>query len=69
VPTWAPAFARDLSKSNWWRSSRRKGHCDNVSQHTEMESVGRVGTFGCTYHTARLLYSATYVQTPTPVKK
>jgi hypothetical protein len=68
VPTWAPAFARDLSRSNWWRSSRRKGHCDNVSQHTEMESVGNVGTFGCTYHTARLLYSATFVQTPTPVK-
>jgi hypothetical protein len=69
VPTWAPAFARDLSKSNWWRSSRRKGKCDNVSQHTEIQSVGNVATFGCTYHTARLLYSATYVQTPTPVKK
>ena len=69
VPTWAPAFARDLSKSNWWRSSRGKGHCDNVSQHTELQSTGNVRTFGCTYHTARLLYSATYVQTPTPVKK
>jgi hypothetical protein len=68
VPTWAPAFARDLSKSNWWRSSRSKGHCDNVSQHSEMETLAAVRTFGCTYHTARLLYSATFVQTPTPVK-
>jgi len=68
VPTWAPAFARDLSKSNWWRSSRRKGRCDNVSQHTEMGMLRSVRTFGCTYHTARLLYSATFVQDPTPVK-
>jgi hypothetical protein len=69
VPTWAPAFARDLSKSNWWRSSRRKGHCDNVSNHSEIQSTRTVKTFGCTYHTARLLYSATYVQDPTPVKQ
>jgi hypothetical protein len=69
VPTWAPAFARDLSKSNWWRSSRRKGHCDNVSNHSEIETTRTAKTFGCTYHTARLLYSATYVQDPTPVKQ
>ena len=69
VPTWAPAFARDLSRNNWWRSSRRKGHCDNVSGHAEMGTLNGVDTFGCTYHTARLLYSATFVQTPTPVKK
>jgi hypothetical protein len=69
VPTWAPAFARDLSKSNWWRSSRRKGRCDNVSAHSELSGKpGSVKTFGCTYHTARLLYSATFVQDPTPVK-
>jgi hypothetical protein len=68
VPTWAPAFARDLSKSNWWRSSRRKGRCDNVSQHTEMVTLRAVRVFGCTYRTARLLYSATFVQDPTPVK-
>jgi hypothetical protein len=68
VPTWAPAFARDLPKSNWWRSSRKKGSCDKVGQHSELETVGTVKTFGCTYHTARLLYSATYVQDPTPVK-
>jgi hypothetical protein len=69
VPTWAPAFARDLSKTNWWRSSRRKGHCDNVGQHTEFTTLRSTKTFGCTYHTARLLYSATYVPDPQPVKK
>jgi len=68
IPTWAPAFARDLSKSNWWRSSRRKGSCDKVGQHPELERTGTVRRFGCTYHTARLLYSATFVQDPTPVR-
>jgi hypothetical protein len=69
IPTWAPAFARDLSKSNWWRSSRRKGSCDKVGQHSELVTLGSVKTFGCTYHTARLLYSATYVPDPQPPKK
>jgi hypothetical protein len=68
VPTWAPAFARDLSKSNWWRSSRRKGSCDKVGQHSELDNLRSVKTFGCTYHTARLLYSATYVPDPQPTK-
>ena len=66
VPTWAPAFARDLSRSNWWRSSRRKGGCDDVTQRADFDDVGRIRNFGCTYHTARLLYTATFVQTPTP---
>ena len=68
VPTWAPAFARDLSRSNWWRSSRRRANCDDVNQRADFDDVGRVRTFGCTYHTARLLYTATFVQTPTPAK-
>ena len=66
VPTWAPAFARDLSRSNWWRSSRRRGDCDDVTQRADLNDVGRVRPFGCTYHTARLLYTATFVQTPAP---
>ena len=65
-PTWAPAFARDLSKSNWWRSSRRKKHCDDVTQHAAQLTIGNVTTYGCTYHTARLLYTATFVTTPQP---
>ena len=68
VPTWAPAFARDLSRSNWWRSSRRRGNCDDVTQRADFDDVGRVRTFGCTYHTARLLYTATFVQDPAPPK-
>jgi len=66
IPTWAPAFARDLSKSNWWRSSRRKKNCDDVTQHAAQLTIGNITTYGCTYHTARLLYSATFVTTPQP---
>jgi hypothetical protein len=66
IPTWAPAFARDLSKSNWWRSSRRKKNCDNVTQRAAQQTIGNVSTYGCTYHTARLLYTATYVPDPQP---
>jgi hypothetical protein len=66
VPTWAPAFARDLAKTNWWRSSRRKGDCDNVTQRGAQQMLGNVGRYGCTYHTARLLYTATYVPDPQP---
>ena len=68
-PTWVPAFARDLPRSNWWRSSRRKGDCDNVSQRAAMETLRRVSVFGCTYHTARLLYTATYVPDPRPTSQ
>jgi hypothetical protein len=66
VPTWAPAFARDLSRSNWWRSSRRKGDCDDVGQRAQFGQEGTVRVFGCTYRTARLLYTATYVPEPRP---
>ena len=66
IPTWAPAFARDLSKSNWWRSSRKKKNCDDVTQHAAQLTIGNIMTYGCTYHTARLLYTATFVTTPQP---
>jgi hypothetical protein len=69
IPTWAPAFARDLSKSNWWRSSRRKKNCDSVTQRAAQLTVGNVATYGCTYHTARLLYTATFVTTPRPTDR
>src|SRR5688572_865426 len=29
VPTWAPLLSKDLARSNWWRSSRSKGTCDD----------------------------------------
>jgi hypothetical protein len=66
IPTWAPVFARDLSRSNWWRAGRRKKHCNDVTQNANQEQVGEVMTYGCTYHTARLLYTATYVPDPSP---
>jgi hypothetical protein len=61
VPTWAPVFAVGLQRNHWWRSSRTKGKCDNVSQMAPLTKVGTKKVFGCTYFTARLYYTATYV--------
>jgi hypothetical protein len=63
VDTWAPMFARDLSQADWWRSSRAKGSCDEPRSFEQfaMEELGEVSVFGCTYHTARFLYTATYI--------
>jgi hypothetical protein len=61
VPTWAPAFAVGLERDHWWRSSREKRRCDNVSQNAQQTKLMSVKTFGCTYFTARLYYTATYV--------
>jgi hypothetical protein len=67
VPTWAPAFAVGLPRTNWWRSSRKKGQCDNVSQKAAQQSIGTISTFGCTYREgARLMYTATYIPDPRP---
>jgi hypothetical protein len=69
VPTWAPVFARDLSRANWWRASRRKKHCNDVTQHADQGRDGQITRYGCTYHTARLLYTATYVPDPSPTDR
>jgi len=61
VPTWAPTFAVGLERDHWWRSSRDKGRCDNVSQNAHQTQLMSVKVFGCTYFTARLYYTATYV--------
>jgi hypothetical protein len=66
VPTWAPAFAVNLPKSNWWRSSRSKGKCSDVSQAAAQKTPGAVRVYGCTYFRARLLYTVTYVPDPRP---
>jgi hypothetical protein len=72
VPTWAPAFAVGLPRSYWWRSSRTKGKCDNVSQMAQLTKLQSKKVFGCTYFTARLYYTATYIPdnkpTTTPKK-
>ena len=70
VPTWAPAFAfSGLTGGNWWRSSRQKGECRDATRraaHTRRRSVVK---YGCTYHRARLLYTATYVPDPRPTNQ
>jgi hypothetical protein len=67
VPTWAPAFAVGLPRNNWWRSSRRKGQCGNVSQRAAQQSLGGLRVYGCTYKEgARLMYTATYIPDPRP---
>lgn len=64
IPTWAPAFAQDLSSKNAWRASREPGKCTNttdVRQGKPHEKAGTRATYGCRYSTARLLYTATVV--------
>jgi hypothetical protein len=65
IPTWAPAFAQDLSANNAWRASREEGKCTNttdVRQGQPQQRLGTQATYGCKYSTARLLYTATVVE-------
>jgi hypothetical protein len=68
VPTWAPIFANNLTGSDWWRSSRRKGSCEPPRSLNQFatQTLRDVTTYGCTYHGARLLYTATYIPDPKP---
>ena len=68
VPTWAPAFAVGLKRDHWWRSSRQKRRCDNVSQRAQQLQLMSVKVFGCTYFTARLYYTVTYIPDNRPLK-
>ena len=64
IPTWAPAFAQDLSARNAWRASRERGKCTNatdVRQGKPQQRVNKRATYACRYSTARLLYTATLV--------
>ncbi len=61
VPTWVPAFAVGLPRDHWWRSSRQRRRCDNVSQRAHQTRLMSVKVFGCTYFTARLYYTVTYI--------
>jgi hypothetical protein len=62
VPTWAPLLSTNLARTNWWRSSRTKESCDDFGlRQFAMEDLREVNVFGCTYHSARLLYTVTYV--------
>ena len=68
VPTWAPALGLGLPRDNSWLASRQPD-CENVSQRAATQSIGGIRHYGCTYRTARLLYSATYVPDPRPPKR
>jgi hypothetical protein len=66
VPTWAPIFANNLGKGDWWRSSRAKNSCDppRSLRQFALGELRTVNVFGCTYSGARLMYTATYVPDP-----
>jgi hypothetical protein len=63
VPTWAPLLATPVPTGNWWRSSRPRDSCGGTESLRQfaMEDLREVNVFGCTYHSARLLYTVTYV--------
>jgi hypothetical protein len=65
VPTWAPALGLGLPRDNSWLASRQPD-CEDVGQRAATQSVGGIRHYGCTYRTARLLYSVTYVADPRP---
>jgi hypothetical protein len=77
VPTWAPAFAINQSANTKWQASRKKSGCndtEDILAGTPQDALGSLRAYGCTYNTARLLYSATVVADPsqkpaTPPKK
>jgi len=71
VPTWAPIFANNLTNADWWRSSRAKGRCEPPKSLDQfaMQVLREVNVFGCTYHGARMMYTATYVPDPKPTVK
>jgi hypothetical protein len=68
VPTWAPMFANNLGRSDWWRASRTKNSCDapRSLRQFALSDLREVNVFGCSYSGARLLYTATYIPDPKP---
>jgi hypothetical protein len=67
VPTWAPAFAVGLGGNTAWQASRSRTKCNkaaDIKAGTAQQALGKGRTYGCTYKTARLLYSATIVARP-----
>jgi hypothetical protein len=66
VPTWAPIFANNLTRRDWWRSSRARNSCDppRSLRQFALSELRSINVFGCTYSGARLLYTATYIPDP-----
>lgn len=72
VPTWAPGLALNQGGDSVWVASRKRDRCGN-NQKTALadtlagraqDTLGSDRAFGCTYKTARILYSATIVKDP-----
>lgn len=71
IPTWAPAFAVDQGRATKWQASRRatrkRGGCTedggraNVDAGAPQVKKGTQRPYGCSYNSARLLYSATFI--------
>lgn len=66
VPTWAPAFTVKLGSSYAWRASRSSSACGDVEQQAAQQKVASTRAYGCSYRTARMLYSASFVPDPKP---
>ena len=66
VPTWAPAFATDLSASNAWRAPRNPRDCEDLDTPVMHQTIGTVRAYRCFYRTARVLYSASFIPDPKP---
>ena len=78
IPTWAPALAVSQGGQSVWQASRNRSRCalkaDTALEDTQAgkphEAAGTDRAYGCTYKTARILYSATVVKSPTaPAEK
>ena len=72
VPSWAPALQLGLGNDSSWRASRSKRLCSDptvTSMQTALLGNRSSAQFGCLYKTTRLTYSATFIPTPTAVKK
>ena len=72
VPTWAPGLALNQGGQTVWTASRKRTSCGN-DQKTALEDtlagraqdvLGSNRAYGCSYKTARILYSATIVKDP-----
>jgi hypothetical protein len=68
VPTWAPALAVGLAQNFGWTSSR-PSRCKNVSQRAQQTRLMSVDVFGCSYFTARLYYTVTYIPDNRPARR
>lgn len=66
VPTWAPMLALGLDETNIWRTSRETGSCDDFTAQSALLAKGQRRRFGCTYTTARLTYTATFIPRAKP---